>query len=248
MANEQNTVTYKGHSAPVLSAVWSPAGALIASGGEDQTVQVWDTGGSLKRSFSGMGAAVSSIDWFADGNRLFAATLGDGLRELTVSTGLKSARSLRTIIHAIALSPDGNYLAAGLESGVVAVVHLRALPRTVVTYHAHVEPVLALAWSPDSSMLASGSGDKTAKVWEVVTGHIARTWMHGGAVNGVVWEPTGTGRLATASSDGKVNIWDVNSSARIVYSGQGGAVTSVDWGLSGLASGSADTTIVVWET
>src|SRR5207245_307433 len=35
VANEQNTVTYSRHQAPVLSAAWGPAAALIASGGED---------------------------------------------------------------------------------------------------------------------------------------------------------------------------------------------------------------------
>ena len=247
-ANEQNTVTYSRHQAAVLSAAWSPSGALLASGGGDQTVQVWNTSGTLKRSFSGMGAAVSSIAWLADEIRLFASTLGDGLRELTVSTGVKSARTMRAIIHAIALSPDGNYLAAALESGIVAVVHLRALPRTIVTNHNSSAPVLALAWSPDSAMLASGSADTTARVWDVTTGHIIHSLPHSAAVNAVVWEPTYTGRLATASADGTVNIWDVYSSARTTYSGHGGSATSLAWGSSGLASGSADTTIIVWQT
>jgi len=88
----------------------------------------------------------------------------------------------------------------------------------------------------------------TAKVWDAATGHIAHTLLHSSAVNGVAWEPTGAGRLATASADGNVNIWDVNSSARTTYSGHSGPVTSVVWGFNGLASGSADKTIIVWQT
>src|SRR6266705_638316 len=96
-------------------------------------------------------------------------------------------------------------------------------------------------------MLASGSADTTAKVWDVTTDHVEHLLPHRGAVNGVSWERAGTGRLATASSDGSVNIWDVNSSARTIYSGHGGAVMSVAWGLNGLASGSADKNIIVWQ-
>jgi WD40 repeat protein len=111
----------------------------------------------------------------------------------------------------------------------------------------HTAVVLSLAWSPDSTMLASGSADTTAKVWDVKTEHIVYLLPHSGAVNGIAWELTGTGRLATACSDGSVNIWDTKSNSRTIYSGHGGAVTSVAWGLSGLASSSADNNIIVWQ-
>ena len=69
---------------------------------------------------------------------------------------------IRAIIHAIALSPDGNYLAAALESGIVAVVYLRAQPRRIVTYH---NSATAVAWGANG--LASGSADTTIIVWQV---------------------------------------------------------------------------------
>ncbi len=124
---------------------------------------------------------------------------------------------------------------------------LHETPHSVTTHHMHTAAVLSLAWSPDSTMLASGSADTTAKVWDATTEHVEHLLPHNGAVNGIAWESTATGRLATACSDGSVNIWDVNSSARTIYSGHGGAVTSVAWGLNGLASGSADNNIIVWQ-
>ncbi len=114
-------------------------------------------------------------------------------------------------------------------------------------HHIHSKPVLALAWSPNSTMLASGSADATAKVWDVATATVKHTLLHSNSVNGVAWDPAGTGRLATACSDNSVNIWDVSSSARTTYSGHDSSVTSVAWGASGLASGSADTDIIIWQ-
>ncbi len=248
VANENNTLTYSGHQAAVLSVAWSPSGSrLLASGGEDKTVQVWNTQGNVQHSFGNLGSAVSSIIWTSKGGRLFVGTLGDGAHELFLNTNTFTGSGGKAVIHALALSPDERFLAAALDNGNVAITRLQETPRRVTVHHMHTAAVLSLAWSPDSTMLASGSADTTAKVWDTTTEHVEHLLPHSGAVNGIAWEPTSTGRLATACSDGSVNIWDVNSSARTIYSGHGGKVTSVAWGLNGLASGSADNNIIVWQ-
>jgi len=249
VASENNPISYSGHRAAVLSVAWSPNPqlAVLASGGVDQTVQVWDTQGNRQHDFENLGAPVSSITWSANGNRLVVGTLGDGEYELLLSTNASTRSLFRSVIHTLAFSPDGRYLAAALDNGRVAVAHLLEIPRRITIHPLHTSAVLALAWSPDSSMLASGSADTTAKVWDVTTWRLEHRLPHSDAVNGVAWDPTGRELLATACSDGSVNIWDVNSSARTIYGRHGGAVTSLAWGPMGLASGSADTTIIVWQ-
>ncbi len=247
VASGNNTLTYSGHHAAVLSVAWNPGGRFLASGGEDRSVQVWDTQGNALYDFAGLGAAVSSVIWYPDGKRLFAGTLGNGAHEILLETRTVIGSPIKASIHALAFSPDRRFLAAALHNGDVAIASLQETPHKFVLHHIHSKPVLTLAWSPDSTMLASGSADATAKVWDAATATVKHTLLHSNSVNGVAWDPAGTGRLATACSDNSVNIWDVNSSARTTYSGHGSSVTSVAWGASGLASGSADTDIIIWQ-
>ena len=66
-----------------------------------------------------------------------------------------------------------------------------------------------VAYSRDGKILASGSEDKTVKVWAVETGqNLATLQGHGESINSVAISPDGT-KLASGSDDRTIRLWEL---------------------------------------
>ncbi|MDJ0547443.1 MAG: serine/threonine-protein kinase [Microcystis sp. M53601_WE4] len=118
------------------------------------------------------------------------------------------------------------------------------------TLTGHSGQVYSLAYSPDGRYLASGSSDKTIKIWETATGTELRTLTgHSMTVWSVAYSPDGR-YLASGSLDKTIKIWEVATGKVRTLTGHYMTFWSVAYSPDGryLASGSSDKTIKIWET
>jgi WD40 repeat protein len=116
---------------------------------------------------------------------------------------------------------------------------------------AHPKPVLAASFSPDGQLVATGSADGKARIWDARTGHPVGTPLaHAGGVSAAVFSPDGR-LLATASDDRTARIWDVRTGHPQVPPLQHeGRVFTARFSPDGriVASASDDGSARLWET
>ncbi|MBE9215402.1 CHAT domain-containing protein [Plectonema cf. radiosum LEGE 06105] len=114
----------------------------------------------------------------------------------------------------------------------------------------HTSFVGSVSFSPDGKTLASASGDKTVKLWDINTSREIKTLKgHIYSVNSVSFSSDGK-TLASASQDSTVKLWDINSGRELkTLIGHTDPVYSVSFSPDGktLASASLDSTVKLWD-
>ena len=114
----------------------------------------------------------------------------------------------------------------------------------------HGDRVISAAFSPDGTVIATGSFDHKAKLWDATSGKWLRDFNgHGKEVRGIAFNYDGK-ILATASSDGTAKLWNVATGSEIrTLQGHNGIVTEVAFSPDGtkVATASFDTTVKIWD-
>ena len=135
----------------------------------------------------------------------------------------------------------------------------------VTTLAGHTSEVFICAWNPSSLLLASGSGDSTARIWRVPDGpsgkpqqvsmaepyvlqHVSSDKEKSKDVTTLDWNHNGSA-LATGSYDGQARIWSASGKLTTTLSKHKGPIFSLKWNATGkyLLSGSVDKTAIIWD-
>jgi WD40 repeat protein len=196
----------------------------------------------------------------ARGNRIdiYDTASGKHVRALTdpevrTPDGRPLAAAHLALVESLAWSPDGQNLVSGSFQSVTLWDAANGQVRNRLTGFA--DRVVALAFSGDGKLLATGGGapteDGEVKLFEAATGKLvlALKGSHSDTVFGVAFGPDGK-ILATCGADKFVKTWEVGTGKFIkAFEGHTHHVLDVGWKADGklLASAGADNVVKVWD-
>ena len=136
-----------------------------------------------------------------------------------------------------------------------AIFRVQTVTRCSSSLNGHTEAVLSVHFSPNGKELASGSGDSTVRIWDILTETPKHTFRgHNGWVLAVSWSPLGN-YVASGGMDDKLIIWDISTGKKKCkpFIGHRKAITCLAWqpymsdpDESKIASGSKDGIVKIW--
>lgn len=208
----------------VRALAMSPNGKLLASGSDDNAVQLWEiVTGKPGAKLTGHSDWILSLAFHPEGKLLASAGYGGKVFLWDVIAGKKALEFAAqpppapkadpgpaNAVFALSFSPDGKLLALGGADGQIHLVNT-ADGKIVRSLAGHASSVTSLAFHPGGKVLASSSKDRTVRLWNPDNGQAIKSLEgHAGWVQGVTFLHQGT-RLASVGIDQTLKIWDLTA-------------------------------------
>lgn len=201
--------TLKPHTTPVITAAVDSTGTLLATGGADGVIKVWDIrGGYVTHTFRGHTGVISALHFFQvsateHGSYTMSSKEKRSKTDVHEDESGKIAHDLVTAFR----------LASGSEDGKIRIWDL-AKRKSVATLDSHVSVVRSLEYSAAAHIFVSASRDKTVIVWD------AQTWksrkvipiLEGVEAVGLLEEGT---LIYAGGEHGRLRIWNVETGKEV---------------------------------
>lgn len=201
----------EGHTDVLWGVAFSPDRKLIASGGTDRMIKIWNPNGTLLQTLNGHNFAVTSIAFSPDSKILASASLDKTVnlwrRNITGDFEQQPYATLdghSDAVFSVSFSPDGELIATSSKDKTVKLWNKNG--RLVKILRGHQADVNWVHFSPDGQLIASASQDKTIKIWRRDGTPVATLPGHEQGVTSVAFSPDGQ-YFASGGRDKTVHLW-----------------------------------------
>ena len=169
-AQRHHVQTLQGHTQEICGLKWSPDGKMLASGGNDNIVNVWDVNGGCLHRLTEHRAAVKAIAWCPWQSNLLATGGGTACKSIKFwNTGRGTCINTldtKSQVSALIWNAEHREILSGhgFSENQLTIWKYPTLER-VTDLVGHTERVLSMANSPDKTTVVSAGGDETLRFW-----------------------------------------------------------------------------------
>jgi len=256
--------SFDAHIGPVSSVIFSPDGTTLISAGHDGTVHILDvSSGQVDKIIKISDMPLNDASLSADGSILTTVDDGGVVQVIDLQSGqiIQSIGPTDGVSNSVAVNSNGTLVAAGVGTEIqIWDAHSGQEVQRLVgkwedeavqeDWMGHVEDVTTLVFSPDDTLLASGSDDTSVAFWELESGEVQWTGEnHFASVTKLVFAPDGK-TILSSSADYKSRIFRVpGGKSSDTFVGHMSAVNTVALGIqpNTLITGGADGSIRLWD-
>ncbi len=247
--NIVKTASFKAHDGPVSGLSLSGDGRLIVTTSNDRTLRIWN-----RDNLKDAGAI-----YLDDGpptslsvrNNRALTTHSDGstvLWDLDTRQRLYRFKRNDASVWAATFAGSEDRIASAGHDWTVALWETASELAPANLFQGHENAVQALASDPSGRWLASGSADKSVKLWDLETRQIKRTYRNHSDFVSALAISADTNLIAAASLDGSIKLWSTTTNRpQRTFTAHKARVTSIAFSANGelLASAAEDSTVRV---
>ncbi|XP_028410137.1 katanin p80 WD40 repeat-containing subunit B1-like [Dendronephthya gigantea] len=211
MVGKPNVIlSLSGHTSPVESVQFNPLEESVVAGSQSGTMKIWDVeAAKITRTLTGHKSSIKSTDFHPYGEYIASGSMDTNVKvwDIRRKGCIMTFKGHTDVVNHLRFSPDGRWIVSAGEDSLCKLWDLTAGKQLSEVKHAG--PVNTVEFHPKEFLMATGSGDRTIKFWDLEKiCLVSSTDQESNPIRAVVFHPEGQCLFSGANDSLKLYGWE----------------------------------------